>query len=414
MSRLWLFCFPLLFLPNFGFSHQTVFGVVEISDWLIVPFIVLLIIAPATRYQQKVAGLNQLLLGFLVWASLTILSIHFRYSYLDDVPLLLGCFLKLAKLALYVSAGVLIAKKLSSSKVRTQWLWSLLAAVVMLSMGLLASNNNPGPQSDALEGYKSYNAVIVSMAILCAYIAGLWIDDVGTRKWRLGASLVLAFAVSSVILSASLSTHGRGGWLALIVGCGYIFWKKTRRIKSFAVILVLGLAGIAAYRTLPNFESLVEATISPSQEEVGNGLNDGTRLTTWAHEAPKLIDAPLLGTGFYHRGGFSNLWDTGSHNFFIQMFLETGVVGGSLVLMIFGFMWRQMGSMVARQNRISLATRAAWIAAVVGGMSGEYYYGGTSILVLFAIFAMGGALPAANVVQLTETRPQIERRLVAS
>ena len=42
-------------------------------------------------------------------------------------------------------------------------------------------------QTDALEGYKSYNAIIVSIAILCSYIAGLWIDNLGSRKWRQSA-----------------------------------------------------------------------------------------------------------------------------------------------------------------------------------------------------------------------------------
>src|SRR5271154_788064 len=113
MKWLWLFYFPLLFIPNFGFTHQTDFGVLEVSDWLIVPFIVLLVIAPSVKHEQKVSKLNPLLWGFLAWALLSILSIHFRYEYLDDVPILVRSCLKLTKLTLYVIPGVLIAKKLS-------------------------------------------------------------------------------------------------------------------------------------------------------------------------------------------------------------------------------------------------------------------------------------------------------------
>jgi O-antigen ligase len=408
MTRLWLLCFPLLFLPNLGLSHETAHGVLEVSDLVIGPFVLLLLIAPSVDHRQKISQLNLFLVGFLVWASLSTLSIHARYDYLDVVPVLIGCFVKLAKLALYVVAGVLISTRLISARVRDRWLWSLLAAVIMLSMGLLMSINGQSTQlMDSVAGYKSYNAIVVSIAILGSYIAGLWIDNAASRRWRSVALPVVGFAMCSVLLSASLNAHGRGGWLALIVGCGYIFWKKARKTKAFAIALFLSLMGFAAYKALPNFKSLVDDTVSASDDTETyrvSGLDEGARVTTWVHEAPKLINSPLLGTGFYHRGGTSGLWDTGSHNFFIQMFLETGVVGGFLVIMVFIVMWRQAGSAGSRRARISVATRAALITAVVGGMSGEYYYGNVSVLVLFAVFALAGAGRFENVTRLAGNR----------
>jgi hypothetical protein len=92
------------------------------------------------------------------------------------------------------------------------------------------------------------------------------------------------------------------------------------------------------------------------------------------------------------------------------MFLETGIVGGLLLLAIFALTWRQAKLTAISQNKISVATRAALITAIVGGMSGEYYYGGVSVLVLFAIYAIAGSLPAAEVVFLTDkARSQIVR-----
>ncbi len=405
MKRLWLFYFPLLFIPNFGFSHQTSFGVLEVSDWLIAPFIVLLLITPSAKYEQRASKLSPLLWGFLLWALLSTLSIHFRYEYVDDVPIILGACLKLGKLVLYVVAGIFIAKKLSDPKVRAEWLWSLLAALVMLGIGLLASGGDADAQpTDALAGYKSYNAIIVSIAILCSYITGLWIDNLGSRKWRHCAGLAIMFAVGSVLVSSSLSSHGRGGWLAFAAGFGYILWKRTRALKTLTIVFVLGLASIAAYETLPNFRSLVDLTLTPSQDTQLQSVDDGARVSTWVHEAPKFIDSPLFGTGFYHRGGVSGLWDTGSHNFFIQMFLETGIIGGILILLIFVVNWRQAGLMATNQNRISVATRAALVTAIVGGMSGEYYYGGISVLILFAVCAIADSLPAVEVVFMADKR----------
>ena len=417
MKRLWLFFFPLLFMPNVGFSHRTDFGVLEVCDWLIVPFIVSLILVPSARYEQRVAKLKPLMWGFLVWALLSTLSIHFRYEYLDDVPILIGSCLKLARLVLYVIAGVLIARKLVDPRTRAGWTWSLLVALVVLSIGLLVSSGNPDAQpTDALEGYKSYNAIIVSVAILCSYIAGLWIDNVGSRKWRQCASVAIAFAICAVFISSSLSSHGRGGWLAFATGFGYILWKRTQTLKSVLIVVLVGLASITAYETLPNFRSVIDLTLTPSDDAPLQSVDDGARISTWIHEGPKLIDAPLLGTGFYHRGGTSGLWDSGSHNFFLQMFLETGVVGGILVISVFVLAWRQARLTAMSRNKISVATRAALVTALVGGMSGEYYYGGVSVLVVFAAFAMAGALPAVEVVFMTDkARSQIVRwRQVAS
>jgi O-antigen ligase len=290
-------------------------------------------------------------------------------------------------------------------------------ALVVLSIGLLVSSGNPDAQpTDALEGYKSYNAIIVSVAILCSYIAGLWIDNVGSRKWRQCASVAIAFAICAVFISSSLSSHGRGGWLAFATGFGYILWKRTQTLKSVLIVVLVGLASITAYETLPNFRSVIDLTLTPSDDAPLQSVDDGARISTWIHEGPKLIDAPLLGTGFYHRGGTSGLWDSGSHNFFLQMFLETGVVGGILVISVFVLAWRQARLTAMSRNKISVATRAALVTALVGGMSGEYYYGGVSVLVVFATFAMAGALPAVEVVFMTDkARSQIVRwRQVAS
>jgi O-antigen ligase/polysaccharide polymerase Wzy-like membrane protein len=404
MTRLWLFCFPLLFLPNVGLSIPTHFGVLEVSDWLIVPFLILLMIAPSAEYSQNIGKLNPFLWLFLGWALISTLSIHFRYDYIDDVAIVIGSSLKLARFVLYGVASISIARKLSSATVRNAWLWSLIAALLCVSIGLLASRGDAGAQpGDAIEGYKSYNTIIVVVAILCSYIAGLWIDNVGSRRWSQCSGLTVLIAVFAVLLSTSLTTHGRGGWVGFAVGFGYIFWKRAQAVKTIAIVAICCCACLGAYAALPTFKSVVDLTFSPPAVSAPQAVDDGARIATWVHEAPKLTNAPLLGTGFYHRGGVSTLWRSGSHNFFIQMFLETGVVGGGLVLLILALTWQQAGLAGARRDKISVATRAALITAVVGGMSGEYYYGGIGLLVLYAVSALTGSLPAARLVYLPES-----------
>lgn len=409
MKKLWIYFFPLLFLPNFGLSQKTIYGVLEVSDWLIVPFALLLLIAPSVKYPQRISKLHILCLAFAWWASVGIITIHIRYDYFDDLPIMLGCLLKLGKLVLYVTVGLLIPTKVVNEEVRRLWNWSLVASLCVLALGLFAYGDTPASDpTGSLDAYKSYNVTIVSISVLASYVIGLWIEKSATRIWNACAALCLLFAAASVLLSTSSeSHHGRGGWLAFIVGCAYLLYKKSKSSRAFSLAFLLACLAVGGYLILPNTRSLVDSTLSPASSEsdsnVGTGVDDGARLFSWLHEAPKFLNAPLWGTGFYHRGGESGLWDTGSHNFFIQMFLETGIVGGSLVIAIFVVTWRETGSLMARHLGIAVPTRAALITAVVGGFSGEYYYGGLPALLVFSVFALVGieADGGASVVRLT-------------
>jgi O-antigen ligase len=406
MKKLWLFFFPLLFMPNFGLTQQTSQGVLEISDWLMAPFVLLLLIAPSAKYKQRISQLDPYLWGFLVWALLSVLTIPFRYDYRDDLPILIGSALKLARLAVYVVAALLIPRALHDSAARAKWLWSMLLTLAMLSFGLLAGSRGDAlvRPADALQGYKSYNLTVVAIAILCSYIAGLWIDNVGTRTWRRMAAAVVVFAGCSVVLSSSLSSHGRGGWLAFSSGIAYLLWKRIQTTRTLAILFIAGVISTVAYQTLPSFNSLVNATLFPSRNSNSEEpVDDGARVWTWQHEAPKFIDAPVLGTGFFHRGNLSGLWSSGSHNFFLQMFLETGIVGGVLVILVFACAWRLACHPAAIRNRVSVATRASLVTAITAGLSGEYFYGGTGALVLFAMLALVGSLPTEPLVYLSDS-----------
>ncbi len=64
---------------------------------------------------------------------------------------------------------------------------------------------------------------------------------------------------------------------------------------------------------MPTFQGAIDLTINPSEiisKEISRSLKEWTmepRLATWGHEASKFFASPILGTGFYHRGGASGL-----------------------------------------------------------------------------------------------------------
>ena len=72
------------------------------------------------------------------------------------------------------------------------------------------------------------------------------------------------------------------------MGFGYILWKRTQALKTLAIIFALGLVSFAAYETLPNFQSLVDLTFSPSDDSSLQSVDDGARVSTWATRGPQL------------------------------------------------------------------------------------------------------------------------------
>jgi hypothetical protein len=146
------------------------------------------------------------------------------------------------------------------------------------------------------------------------------------------------------------------------------------------------------------FRNRVDYTLFPDSsylETYGSGvggIDDGARVVSWT-TGLRQFNAPVLGTGFFHRGGESGLDFTGSHNFFLQMFLETGIPGGVLMLIIFYRLWRMAASRSTKLAGLELPAKAALVAAMVGGSSGEYFYGGTMLLVLLGVCGPAGSLP---------------------
>ena len=394
MRSLWLAWLPLLFLPNFGLGGPTGFGTLELSDFLIAPFLALVALAGRRRGPLTIHRLAPLLVGFAGWALLSTILVRERYGYPDHLAVI-GGLLKLGKLVLYGTAGVLAARAIGDEGPWGWFPWALLAAGLVVAVALLQVQDPADAfhLSRAPAGYKAANAVSIMMAVLLCYLGGLWACGLGTPRWRSLAGPGLAVMALGFLLS-----RGRGGWVAALAGAAYIIYRRGLGPRLMVALLgAVAVTGVA-YGTLPDFRTEVDRTIWPdpdalrwTQSGVG-GFDDGARLNTWVHELGAFVRSPLLGTGFFHRGGASGLWATGSHNFFLQMFLETGLVGGLLVLGALLRMWRDAGSAPARSLGQDVPVRSALVAALVGGLTGEYFYGGMVLFTLLLVFAPIGGL----------------------
>lgn len=405
LKYLWLWFFPLLFLPNLGQSIQTTNGTIELSDFLIFPYVVLLVFALPSGKKLNIGRITPILGLFVLWASISTITMPARYHYyIGDGPLTFS-LLKIAKLCVYGMAGILTARALADEHSRRSFDWSLLAAGVVTGISLFTLGAGHGVKASTYTGqtYSETNGISVMVAILVCYLAARYLTKAGTSRWR------QIMPIGFVIIAAGFFlSDGRGGWIAALAGFFYLFIRLgfRRQVITFAIgaAIVVGFF----YSTQPDFQRQVDMTIFPQRfpNTTGiGGVDNGARFATWAEEAPKLLDDPILGRGFYHRGGNSGLWTTGSHNFFIQMFLETGLVGGLLVIAALVAIWRQATAMAVSARLADLPYKAALVAAIAGGMSGEYYYGGIILLTLFAVYAPLGGLPREEAITEVESVP---------
>lgn len=387
-ERLWLYAFPLLFLPRIGLPTETRFGVIAVSDYFIGPFLVFLLLGNA-RFRRLPRGVANPLFMIALIVLISVATLPLRYDYEAGYEVVFS-LIKAGKFEIYALAGVLSAKALAVDRVRARFLWSVLVAGVTVAVSFMveaATTEDISLLRNPEQHYSAPNAISVYLSMIICFILALLISREGGWRWRRWGLACLAVMTIGLLL-----TGGRGGWLAGLAGVSFIFWHKglSRRATSIALLAVLLLGG--AYVYLPTFAEQVDRTVWPDMAELERygagvgGIDDGQRVSIWITSAGHIVEEPLLGTGFFHRGGESGLPVSGSHNFFLQMFLEVGVVGGGLVLLLIYRMWAQATSASRVAPHMALAVRSVIVVAIIGGMGGEYFYGGMGLVLLFSLW----------------------------
>lgn len=374
MKQLFLF-FAVLspFAPDVG-QAAGLGRLVEVSaaDKLLVPATVIVWLLARRLPPTPIERFGRPLLVFLLFALIASLSIPLRFPTAAPVVAVLGG-LRMAKFSGYVLLAFGSLRCFASPRYRETVLLSWGCGVVMMSSVLvyqaliLDAGMRELGRSDLLRGNPT------SVALACVVVSGLSVlfsDTLARRRtWLLGA--VMLAGIIGMIFS-----QGRGGWVAILIGGAFLIRKISAR-SVFAVMtltLVVVMAAAESPSVARNLRALIveEQGYSAGGDDAEASLDDADRIQTWVHEGAKLADHPLLGFGVFHRGGASPLWSTGSHNFFLQMFLETGLLGGGAFLWFVLTLWR--GTKTLR-GEARTGSRAVLLTMVSGGLGGEYFYG---------------------------------------
>lgn len=349
----------------------------ELADQLLIPMLPLaVLVASKLRPSLLERHLRSLAL-FVAVAILASITVTFRIPSADPRAAFLGVA-RMLQFSAHVAIAFCVLRFFAAAELRRfvlyGWLtgFALLVGVMVLQTQFGAGSNAGQPHSFLLRG----NIVSVSLALL---VVGMLVAR-GRVTGNAGIRLLLGLLALTGVIGMLFST-GRGGWVALAVaGLWYIPRFRLRQAWIVAAVVAIGVVSASYSETVSKtMRSLFvdEQTYSVLDDDAMS-LDDGYRVEIWRNEAPKFIPHPMLGWGVFHRGGASPLWATSSHNFFLQLFLETGLCGGlTFVWFLFGI-WRAASGL---QPYLRTGARAVLTAMVVGGMSGEYFF---SILPMYA------------------------------
>ena len=261
---------------------------------------------------------------------------------------------------------------------------------------------------------------IMAMLFPLAMAGGIF----ASREWRWGG--IIAAAMISILIGVSLiMTTSRGALLALACGlAAWLMWVLAGRLDkrlflsrrqtltlTFAVIFGVGLTVVLL--APGGLVGLLDALPGPA--------NAGSRLTI-SRDAVSLIgDFPFVGAGL---GSFDGLYSQyirvipnhyliHSHNFFLDVGVEQGLLGLILVLMMMGaaFWWlsdptqSDSQQLVRRRSLLSGALFATLVVLCVHGLVEDPLYGSRALLLLWLPLGLTSTLFAP----LTDSRSDAER-----
>ncbi len=214
-----------------------------------------------------------------------------------------------------------------------------------------------------------FAAVIV---LLVPLLLALFLD--AKEKWKLRLPAIVFFILGIFVLTQTMT---RSAWIALPVGLIIVFLLRNWKVAVTGItIFVLVISLI--YPIIPGH-------LISRAESIFNPEDNTARITIWRISAKMIADNLIIGSG---RGSFKPVYDeysdlypelyfqrsrapniNHSHNLFIQILIEMGLVGFSLFLLLIYFLVKSSVSFF-KKNRGSY-----WlVAGIFGGLASLFVH----------------------------------------
>ena len=302
---------------------------------------------------------------------------------------------------LFVAAGLCIEDR---KAVRTVILIVAISLFLVDKSALLESLEHSWAsfdESKRVTGPLAYGSNQLA-AFLAQFAMFFWGFAVFMKRYKV--KLVL-YALVGMTIVTTMYTFSRGSYLALIFSVFVLGALKDRKL-----LIILGVFLFTWQTIVP---TAVTERVSMTKDQNGQlEASAQERVDLWQQSQEMFLSSPVVGTGFatFQFGTHTdNLKDT--HNWFVKVLVETGIVGGIFVL----FMLTQMlitGYRLFRRaddplyNGLGLGFFVACCSCIVANCFGDRW---TYVEINGLLWVLTGAVTRANAivaaVPVTEETP---------
>jgi O-antigen ligase len=335
---------------------RTILDIQGLNLWNVLFFIVLL----AWMVQRRHEGLRwdvPRFAGVLLWLGLGVVVCGFvrllgdRQSLVEDLTLARLVSEYLINPVKYVAVGLLLFDGSRNRRRLALGLAAILSLYLLVGFQVIRVLLRVVPADGGSLFDYAPDEVMTSVGLhrndVSVMLAGAFWALLAMRAFVTSVSYRMAIVLGSVVvLLAQVLTGGRGGylaWCAVGLTLGLVRWRRYLLLAPLSVVLLLALAPGVADRAL---HGLSGATESASQEVDLDVVTSG-RTVIWPLVSAKILEAPFIGYGVaaMQRTGLSATLRAddliGSliqhpHNAYLEMLLDSGLVGLLVTLALYG------------------------------------------------------------------------------
>lgn len=249
------------------------------------------------------------------------------------------------------------------------------------------------------------NDLALLMVIAFPFAISFALHSRGWRRWLAVFAAVVCLIV--VVISGS-----RGGTLAL-VATGLVYVASAKGVRRLFAFIVLLACGILTWQLAPQWFRTRMATINTA-DDYNEWHYDG-RKAIWARARGYVRENPVAGVGMLNfpvaegntltTAGERGKWST-THNSYLQVASELGLVGAAIFLGILGLAIAR--AMVLRRPHGATPDlrggQPEFLAAIAGFAAGGYFL---SHAYFYAFYALAGVTFFAHRVAMTANVPTV-------
>jgi putative inorganic carbon (HCO3(-)) transporter len=224
---------------------------------------------------------------------------------------------------------------------------------------------------------------------------------------------LLALGVTGLLLYNLMMTYSRGCYLALAVAALFFILLIGKRIMVF---FLAGLLTLPV--TIPALLPYIPANILNRITSITNLSDSSTsyRLSIWQGTLRILQDYWAVGLGqgidaynkVYPYYGFNAVVAPHSHNLFLQIFVETGILGLLVFLGLLAAFFRTMTVYLRkerdwRKKTVAMAMMAGVVGFLFQGIFDYVFYNNRVMLIFYIYLGLGTAFAGIGLNEMTES-----------